>query len=49
MTPAIRVVIGSDTLTCNDDEVLVAMVCASGVPDGLRCPGVSATGLCARK
>jgi len=46
----VRVVTGTETLACNGDEVIVSIVCASGAPDGNRCPaGVAATGVCARK
>jgi hypothetical protein len=45
---ALRVVTGTDTLTCNDNEVLVSLVCANGTNDGPKCAGPG-TGLCARK
>jgi hypothetical protein len=45
----LRVVAGED-ITCNQDEVLVSIVCASGSPDGARCPsGGNATVLCLHK
>lgn len=46
--PTLRVVSGTDTLTCRDDEVLVSLVCASGPSDGPKCAG-PVTGVCARK
>src|SRR6266508_3389214 len=48
--PAVRVVTGTDTVRCADDEVLAGLVCASGAPDGAKCatPGAAATGLCIR-
>jgi hypothetical protein len=49
--PAFRILIGADTASCADDEVLISLVCASGAADGTKCatPGAAATGLCARK
>jgi Collagen triple helix repeat (20 copies) len=49
--PAIRVVTGTDTVTCGDDEILAGFVCASGATDGAKCatPGTAATGLCVRR
>jgi hypothetical protein len=49
--PAIRVVTGTDSVRCGDDEVLAGFVCASGATDGARCttPGTAATGLCVRR
>jgi hypothetical protein len=49
--PAIRVVTGTDSVRCGDDEVLAGFVCASGAADGTRCttPGTAATGLCVRR
>jgi hypothetical protein len=51
-SPALlRVVTGTDTVRCGDDETLVSLVCANGTPDGMKCatPGTAATGLCMRK
>jgi hypothetical protein len=50
-TPAIRVVTGTDSIRCGDDEVLAAFVCASGATEGAKCatPGTAATGLCVRR
>jgi hypothetical protein len=46
---ALRVVTG-ETVTCNQDEILVSLVCASGSPDCTRCSsGGNATALCMRK
>ena len=45
----LRVVAG-ENVACNQDEVLVSIVCASGSADGARCPsGGNATALCMRK
>jgi hypothetical protein len=46
-----HVVTGKDTVHCSNDEVLVALICERGVPDGTKCatPGSTATGLCKRK
>jgi hypothetical protein len=46
-----RVVTGTDNVRCDDDELLVSLVCASGATDGLKCaaPGTTATALCVRK
>ena len=48
---ALRVVTGTGTVRCGDDEVLVSLVCASGATDGAICATASAaaTGLCVRK
>jgi collagen triple helix repeat protein len=46
----LRVVSGDKSVSCNDDEVLVSLVCSAGAPDGPQCPAAStATGLCAHK
>jgi Collagen triple helix repeat (20 copies) len=46
----LRIVSGEGTLSCNDDEVLVSVVCMAGAPDGAKCsPGTTTTGLCMRK
>jgi hypothetical protein len=49
--PAVRVVTGTDTVRCEDDEVLAGLVCASGATDGTKCAtsGTAATGLCVRR
>jgi hypothetical protein len=49
--PSLRVVTGTDTVRCGDDEALVSLVCASGAIDGTKCatPGTAVTGLCMRK
>jgi hypothetical protein len=49
--PAIRVVTGTDSVRCEDDEVLAGFVCASGATDGAKCatPGTAATALCVRR
>ena len=49
--PALRLVTGTDTVRCGDDEALVSLVCASGATDGTKCatPGTAATGVCMRK
>jgi hypothetical protein len=48
---ALRVVTGTDTVQCRDDETLVSLLCANGAPDGSKCAsaGAAATGLCMRK
>ena len=47
----LRIVSGEGTVSCNDDEVLVSVVCSTGAPDGARCSAGSkqTTGLCMRK
>jgi collagen triple helix repeat protein len=47
----LRVVTSSSgPITCNDNEVLVSLVCSLGAPDGAACAaGSVATGLCSRK
>jgi hypothetical protein len=46
----LRIVSGEKTVRCNDDEVLVSVVCSAGAPDGAECPAASTTtGLCMRK
>jgi hypothetical protein len=46
----LRIVSGEGTVSCNDDEVLVSVVCSAGAPDGARCSaGNTTTGLCMRK
>jgi hypothetical protein len=47
----IRIVTGTDSVSCQDDETLVSFVCASGAIEGVKCatPGTAATGLCVRK
>jgi hypothetical protein len=47
----LRIVSGERTVSCNDDEVLVSVVCSAGVPDGAGCSalGSTTTGLCMRK
>src|SRR4029453_15682357 len=49
--PAIRVVTGTDSVRCEDDEVLAGFVCASGATDGAKGapPGTAATALCVRR
>ena len=45
-----RIVSGEKTVGCNEDEVLVSVVCSAGAPDGTECPAASTTtGLCVRK
>jgi hypothetical protein len=42
-------VLTGENVTCNQDETLVSLICASGSPDGARCPsGGNATALCMR-
>ena len=46
----LRIVSGERTVSCNDDEVLVSVVCSAGAPDGAGCSaGGATTGLCMRK
>jgi hypothetical protein len=46
----LRIVSGEGTVSCNDDEVLVSVVCSAGAPDGARSSaGNTTTGLCMRK
>ena len=49
--PPLRLVTGTDTVRCGDDEAMVSLVCASGATDGTKCatPGTAATGVCMRK
>ena len=49
--PALRVVTGTGSVQCADNEVLVSLVCASGTTDGSKCsiPDSAVTGLCMRK
>jgi hypothetical protein len=44
----LRIVTGAD-ITCNDGEVLVSLVCASGAADGAKCAAGAGTGLCMKK
>jgi hypothetical protein len=47
---ALRVVTAKEKIACNENEVLVSVVCSSGAADGARCPADSdATGLCVAK
>jgi hypothetical protein len=43
-----RVVTGTGSVRCGDDELLVSFVCASGATDGAKCAAsdAAATGLC---
>jgi hypothetical protein len=46
----LRVVSGDKSVSCNEDEVLVSVVCSAGAPDGAGCSaGSTTTGLCMRK
>jgi len=46
----LRIVSREGTVSCNDDEVLVSVVCSAGTPDGAGCSaGSTTTGLCMRK
>jgi hypothetical protein len=45
-----RIVSGEKTVSCNDGEVLVSVVCSTGAPDGAECPSATTTtGLCMRR
>ena len=47
---SMRVVTGTESITCNETEVLVSLICSTGAPDGSKCaPDVKATGLCISK
>ena len=50
-TTGLRIVSGERTVSCNNDEVLVSVVCSAGAPDGAGCSalGSTTTGLCMRK
>ena len=49
-TAGLRIVSGEKSVSCNDDEVLVSLVCSTGAPDGPQCPAASTTtGLCMHK
>jgi hypothetical protein len=48
-TTGLRVVIGDKTVSCNEIEVLVSVVCSAGAPHGVGCPAGTATGLRVRK
>ena len=43
-----RMVVGDKTVSCNNDEAMVSIVCSAGAPDGPRCPAASTItrGLC---
>lgn len=46
----LRVVVGEKTVSCGEGETLVSIVCSSGAPNGLSCPGATeTTGLCIHK
>jgi hypothetical protein len=49
--PAFRVVTGTGSVRCADNEVLVSLICARGGTAGERCsvPVAAATGLCVSK
>jgi hypothetical protein len=43
-------VAGEKTVTCEEGETLVSVVCSEGAPDGAGCPhATQTTGLCVRK
>jgi len=44
----LRIVTSKEAVVCNADERLVSLVCSVGAPDGARCQGGEATGLCMR-
>src|SRR6516225_7032558 len=39
----LRIVSGEGTVSCNDDEALVSVVCSAGAPDGAGCSAGSTT------
>ena len=46
----LRIVSGEGTISCNDNEVLVSVICSTGAADGAKCSaGSTTTGLCVRK
>ena len=47
----LRVVTGTGSVSCGDNEQLVSFTCASGAADGAKCaaPDAAAAGLCARR
>jgi hypothetical protein len=46
----LRVVTGGKSVACNQDEVLVSIVCSAGTADGTYCPSATTTtGLCMHK
>jgi hypothetical protein len=48
---AVRVVTGTDSVSCAEGEILAGLVCATGATDGAKCatPGTAAAGLCVRR
>ena len=49
-TAGFRSVSGEKMVACNENEVLVSVVCSAGAPDGPGCPAATTTtGLCMRK
>ena len=45
-----RIVTGENTVACNENEVLVSVVCSAGSADGAQCPSATTTtGICIRK
>src|SRR6185437_8083898 len=46
-----RVVTGTGSVSCADNEQLVSLLCASGATNGAKCaaPDIAATGLCVPK
>jgi hypothetical protein len=46
----LRVVVGEKTVSCEEGETLVSIVCSDGAPEGLECPSATTTtGLCVRR
>jgi hypothetical protein len=46
----LRVVIGERTVSCDEGETLVSVVCSAGASEGASCPNATeTTGLCIRK
>ena len=46
----LRVVTGKTTVSCDEGETLVSVVCSLGAPNGVTCPDATETkGLCLRK
>jgi hypothetical protein len=43
----LRVVVGEKTVSCDEGETLVSVVCSVGAPNGVTCPEATETkGLC---
>jgi hypothetical protein len=46
----LRVVTGKTTVSCDEGETLVSVICSAGAPNGVTCPdGLETKGLCLHK